>query len=206
MNLLLILATFLLAACTYGPAQDYVTVENLAINPDGSRLAVVVKYERYRVATGLAAFPDGGVPRVLAQRADLYVVDLRSRTLLYSGGLPAPATHRLSFNPWLIGWDGDTLYFQITGCPGSPGDECWGPLVQRSVFSLSPQGQIGLAVLSSRAPKLASSINRDGDYLSVGTEAYGVSITRTLGGPWLPLMRFVGEHLELVPAHTPGAA
>ena len=198
-----ILATALLAACTYAAPEDHVTVQNLAINPDGSRLAVVVKYERYRVATGLAAFPDGGVPRVLIQRADFYVVDLQSRALVYSGELPAPSAHRLSFSPWLIGWDGDTVYFKVTGCPGKPGDECWGPLVQTSMFTLSPPGTIAPAALRSSPPKLLSSIDGVGRYVSVGTEPYGVSISKALGATRVPLMRFAGVHLEVVPAQDP---
>lgn len=202
----LIVATALLGACTYGAPEDHLTVQNLALKPDGSRLAVVVKYERYRVATGLAAFPDGGVPRILVQRADFYVVDLRSRTVAYSGQLAAPSAHRLSFSPWLIGWDGETVLFKVTGCAGRPGDECWGSLVKTSVFSLSPPGIIAPAALPSTPPTLTSSIDKSGNYISVGTEAFGVSISHTLGGTRVPLMRFEGVHLKMVPAIGPGAA
>lgn len=193
----LIFAIASVAACTYGPEQDHVNVQNVALAPDGSRVAVIVKYERHRPATGLTAFPDGGVPRVLIQRADLYVVDLRSRTLVYGGELPAPADHRVSFNPWLIGWDGDMLYFTVIGCPGSPGDECYGPLVQRSVFTLSPAGRIAPGSVSA-IPVLTTSRRHASEYLDVGAEPYGVSIGTRLGAARSPLMRFVGVRLEVV--------
>jgi hypothetical protein len=119
--------------------------------------------------------------------------------LVYSGEVPAPSIHRLSFSPWLIGWDGDMLFFKITGCPGSPGDECYGPLVQASVFSLSPRGNIAPALLGFPPPKLMSSIDHVGNYVSVGAEPYGVSIARALGAARIPLMRFAGVHLEVVP-------
>ncbi len=201
----LLLITAVLAACTYGPAEDHVTVQSLALKPDGSRLAVIVKYERSQVATGLAAFPDGGVPRVLVQRADLYVIDLPSRALVDSGQLLAPPAHRISFSPWLLGWVGDTVYFQVTGCPGSPGDECYGALIKTSVFRLPPRGNITTASLGSLAPELTSSITRPGYYLSVAKEPYGVSIAEARGTARRPLMRFVGLRLEVVPAEGPGA-
>ena len=57
----LALAAVLMTGCTYGPPEDHVTVQNVSLKPDATILAVIVKYERYQEATGLAAFPDGGV-------------------------------------------------------------------------------------------------------------------------------------------------
>lgn len=186
------------AACTYGPAQDDVKVQNVALKPDGSRVAAIVKYERLRPATGLTAFPDGGRPRLLIQRADLYVVDLRSRTLLYRGEFPAAASQRLGFGAWLNGWDGDMLYVTLSGCPDSFSGECYGPLVRKSVFTLSPAGRIAPGS-GSPAAVLTSSRRHQSEYLDVGAEAYGVSIgTRPAAGR-SPLLRFVGPRLELAP-------
>ncbi len=201
----LLLITAFLAACTYGPAEDHVTVQNLALKPDGSQLAVMVKYERYQVATGLTAFPDGGVPRVLVKRTDLYVMDLPSRALVDSGQLLARPAHRIAFSPWLLGWVGDTVYFQVTGCAGTPGDECHGALINTSLFGLPPGGTIAEAALDSLKPELTSSITRPGHYLSVAKEPYGVSLSQARGEARRPLMRFVGVRLEVVSAGVPGA-
>jgi hypothetical protein len=198
MRLALVLAAILTAGCTYGPPEDRVNVQNVALRPDGSRIAVIVRYRRTQPPTGLSAFPDGGVARVLAQRADLYVVDLRSRTLAYRGEVPAPPDHSVSFSPWLMGWDSDTVYFKITGCPGSPGAECYGSLVRTSVYALSATGQLAPAG-SSPTPVLVSTRSSASEYLIVGVEPYRVSIGVRLGAPRTPLMRFVGERLELVP-------
>ena len=196
-------ATAAVAACTYGPPEDRVTVENLALKPDGSRLAVIVKYERYSTATGLAAFPDGGVPRFHAQRADLYVVDLPARTLAFRGELPAPAAHRVAFSPWLAGWNGDTVYFKVRGCAGSQGDECYGPLVRTTLFMLPPRGRIDPVVGDAPELVLTSSIERGSGSLGAGAESYGVSIGTRLGAPRVPLMRFVGDRLEMIPVQGP---
>jgi hypothetical protein len=192
-----VLVAVLVLGCTYGPAEDHANVQNVALRPDGARVAVIVKYERIRRPTGLSAFPDGGVARVLAQRAHLYVVDLRSRTIVYRGELPAPLSNRVAFNPWLMGWNGDAVYFKITGCPGSPGAECYGPLVRTSVYALSATGRL-TPVGAAPTPVLTHSRIDGSVYLSVGVETYGVSIGTRLGAPRAPLMRFSGVELEVV--------
>lgn len=187
----------LLAACTYGPPQDHLSVQNVALKPDGSRLAVVVRFERSRSPTGLAAFPDGGVPKVLEQRADVYVVSLPQRALLAHHTLSAPEIHRVSFNPWLMGWEGDQLLLRITGCAGAPGDECYGPLVKASVFAISAEGRVAPDT-ASRRPALISSINSASAYVSVGVEPYGVSIATQPGQTRTPLLQFSGQNLQPV--------
>jgi hypothetical protein len=192
------LAAAVMAGCTYGPAEDRVTVQNVALSPDAALLAVVVKYERYRQATGLAAFPDGGVPRVLEQRAHVYVVDLRARRQAYRGEMPAPANHRVAFSPWLVGWAGDGVYFKVTGCAGSPGSECYGPLVGTSLFTLLPDGRI--TPVGASPPLVLNSTQREaGRYVSAGVEPYGVSVSTQPGVPRTPLLRFAGLRLEVVP-------
>lgn len=187
----------LLAACTYGSPQDHLSVQNVALKPDGSRLAVVVRFERSRSPTGLAAFPDGGVRKVLEQRADLYVVSLPQRTLLARHTLSAPEIHRVSFNPWLMGWEGDELLLRITGCPPAPGNECYGPLVKASVFAISAEGRVAPDT-APRRPALISSINSASAYVSVGVEPYGVSIANQPGQARTPLMQFSGQDLQPV--------
>jgi hypothetical protein len=187
--------SLLLAACTYGPPEDHVSVENVAVKPDASLAAAIVKYERYRPAAGLAAFPDGGVPAMLIQRADVYIVALPSGKIRVRESVAAPPVHELAFSPWLIGWEGDTLYLSITGCPGRPGGECYGPRVRTSTYSISPAGRLAPDRAPSR-PVLRSALDADGGYLSVAAERYGVSVTRQRGGSRTPLLQFTGVELR----------
>lgn len=183
--------------CTYGPTDDLVAVQNVALRSDGRVLAAIVKYERSRSATGLAAFPDGGVPRVLEQRADLYIFDLETKSMLFQGSIPAPLNRRVSFSPWLIGWANDRVYFQITGCSGSPGSECHGPLFGTSIFTLSQDGTI----VASAAPAsitLQSTVFDATKFVSVGKESYGVSVRYERGAIRSPALRFAGAYLEPV--------
>lgn len=186
------------SACTYGPAEERSAVQNVAIKPDASRVALIVKYERFRNATGLAAFPDGGTPKMLDQRADVYVVSLPDRQVLSKYRLTAPESHRVAFNPWLMGWDGETLVAKVTGCPATLSNECYGPLVRMTVFSASPGGEL-TPDTRSRKPILLSRINSELTYLYVGIESYGASIGTAYDQPIVPLMRFSGHVLEPVP-------
>lgn len=188
----------LASACTYGPPEDRATVQNVAIKPDASRVALIVKFERFRNATGLAAFPDGGTPKMLAQRADIYVVSLPDRQVLSKYTLNAPESHRISFNPWLMGWDGEILVVQVTGCPSSFSNECYGPLVRKTVFSANPGGEL-TPETRTRRPILLSTIRSELSYLNVGTELYGASISTDYNQPIVPFMRFSGDSLEPVP-------
>lgn len=195
--LVLVLVLALVVACTYGPPEDRLAVQNVAVKPDGSRVAVVVLFERRRMATGLAAFPDGGRPKMLEQRADVYVLSLPARTVLSRNAFPAPDEHFHSFRPWASGWEGDTLFVRLSGCPRSADASCHGSLRQVSTFAIDPDGR-ARSDDGARTPTLLNTLSDGASYLSVGTERDGVSIGTRLGQPRTPLMRFSGQDLEPV--------
>jgi hypothetical protein len=195
-HLLALSAGLLCSSCTYGDPTAHARVQNVALSADGKYLAAVVSYERYQPATGLAAFPDGGVPRVLEQRADVYVVELGSRSIVFEGSVPAPKNRQVSFTPWLIGWNAHDVYFQITGCPGAPGSECFGSLMGKSIYSVRPGGRIEVSTATGD-PVLLSKIQSSSNYVYAGTEAYGVSLSDKRGAKRVPFLKFHGEHLVL---------
>ena len=184
-------------ACTYGEPEVHLRVQNVALSADGELLAAVVKYERDRPPTGLSTFPDGGRPKTLHQRADVYVVDLVRRAVVFEGSVTAPESRRLSFSPWLVGWVGRRAYFKITGCPDSFSSECYGKLVGESIYSLSPGGAITESA-TSKGALLVDKIDAISNYAYAGAEAYGVSFTRERGASREPLLQFAGERLTLV--------
>ncbi|TVS01792.1 MAG: hypothetical protein EA413_13660, partial [Cyanobium sp. PLM2.Bin73] len=174
--------------------EEQVRVQNVALSSDGRFLAAVVKYQKIQPPTGLAAFPDGGIPRLLEQRADLYVVDLPAQSIVFEGTVVAPANRSLAFSPWLVGWAGDRLYLQITGCPPSPGSERHGELVGKTFYALQPGGTIE-GVSAADGAVLRSSINTPASYAAAGAEAYGVSFSRQRGAKRQPLLEFEGQRL-----------
>jgi hypothetical protein len=193
-------AAFLVAGCTYADPEVQVRTRNVSLSPDGEYLAVMVEFERLRRPTGLAAFPDGGTTKKLEQRADLYVVELASRSMVFQGSVPAPIDRQRSFSPWLVGWTTDRrLYFKISGCPASSSaSECQGHLNGRSLYAYSLGGSISEAA-SHEATALSSRIIGKSRHLSAGTEPYGVSLSQESGAPRSPLLKFVGEQLVVVP-------
>ena len=174
-------------------------MNNVALKPDGSLAAVVVRYERSRPATGLSAFPDGGTSRVLLQRADFYVVSVKPRGLLHRSELTPHPNQRVSFEPHLLGWAGEAVYLQIQGCPGTPGDECYGPLRTTSLYSWVP----GAAVADATTKPVVSLMSRidhsPSGFLEITREPYGVGIRTRIGAAATPLLRFNGVRLEVLP-------
>lgn len=128
-----------LGACTYGPPVEQRAIINVAVQPGTTTAAVMVRYQKLQPPTGLTAFPDGGVPRMLEQRAELYVIDLGTGRVLGHSSRPAPDDRRVSFEPWVLGWEDGHIDVQATGCPGRDGGECYGTLRQASYFQVDPR-------------------------------------------------------------------
>jgi len=76
-----LLAALLLAGCSYGPVVDRSGFESAVLLPDQRTVVVAYHVLRYRPASGIAAFPDGGIPRYLDDRIVL-------ATLPVEGGRP----------------------------------------------------------------------------------------------------------------------
>jgi hypothetical protein len=57
--------------CQYGPKRDYSKFKSAALIEDGSTVAFTFHAFEYRPATGIAAFPDGGIPKYLTDRSFL---------------------------------------------------------------------------------------------------------------------------------------
>lgn len=77
----LVLAAPILGGCSYGPLVDDSGVQSAALLPDQHTVAIVYRTLLYRRATGVAAFPDGGVPRYLRDSSLIAMVGI-------SGGAP----------------------------------------------------------------------------------------------------------------------
>lgn len=192
-------SAFLAVACTHADPEIQARTRNVALSPDGEYLAVMVEYQRLRRPTGLTAFPDGGITKTLDQRADLYVVDLSTRSMVFEGSVPAPGDRQISFSPWLVGWTTDRrVYFKITGCPDLKGSICQGHLNGRSLYAYTVGGTIA-EVASADGAVLVSKIIAKSKYVTAGTESYGVSFTQEYGANRTPLLQFVGDKLALIP-------
>jgi len=98
------------SACTYGPASPMVRVANHVARPGTDSIAIAVVAATHRQPTGLAAFPDGGAPRVEREQGIFYLcvphavapAPLLRRIAI----VPRPDSLRTGFTPWISDWDG----------------------------------------------------------------------------------------------------
>jgi hypothetical protein len=67
-----------LSGCSYGPVTDRSGVRSAALLPN-DQIGVAYQVLRYRPARGIAAFPDGGVPRYLDDRTLIAVLPASGR-------------------------------------------------------------------------------------------------------------------------------
>jgi hypothetical protein len=131
-----------LSACTYGPVQHRINIAGAVARPETRTFAVIVWSELRREATGLAAFPDGGVPKIRDQSVTLYVADVDEQTVRRMGQIPVPAEVENSHGAFLLGWKGSAFYVQLSGCQPRSGSECWGPLERHIAFRAAEDGTI----------------------------------------------------------------
>ena len=136
-----VMVALLAGACTYGPSQERVRIEQVMAVPDSYRAHVVVSHEVFHPPTGLSAFPDGGRAKFVTRRIRHYVVDSEARTVREL------MTHEASDSVWesygggvtgLV--DDDVSYLTVHGCPR--GGECYPPLTNFRVYRVPLTGAI----------------------------------------------------------------
>ena len=202
-------AMLLVAGCTYGPAEERALIENEVVRPDTLQFAVAVRYERFRPATGIAAFPNGGIPKYLEQTIIVHLVDLSTDDIVELARIEAPDQLLSGFSAGLVGWKGETLFLVLSGCP-EPG--C--PIDQRQFryFALSANAEprrIGTPPedidqspgMLSRAPgeEVYMRVSADSRMIAVRTDDSEPSIDRYM-------LQNSGELLEIALNQKAGAS
>lgn len=111
------------AACTYAPPEPIVRVANHVTRSGTDSVAIAVLAATQRRPTGLAAFPDGGAPRVEREQGIFYLCVLGGAAVATTPPLlrrvavvPRPDSLRSGFTPWVTGWDGpERLVVSVRG-------------------------------------------------------------------------------------------
>ena len=96
------------SACTYAPAVPIVRVANHVARPGTDSIAIAVVAATQRQPKGLAAFPDGGAPRVEREQGIFYlcVPNATPPLLRRIAVVPRPDSMRTGFTAWVSDWDG----------------------------------------------------------------------------------------------------
>lgn len=104
-------ATVLALGCTYAPAEPLVHVANHAARAGTDSVAIAVYAAQIRRPTGIAAFPDGGAPRVEGEQGIFYLCiasPTRQARVERIAIFRRPDSLRTGFTPWVSAWDGPT--------------------------------------------------------------------------------------------------
>ena len=132
-----------ISACGYGPETVAVKVENARAKKGAYTFAVATDYKIVSQPTGaINTFPNGGVPRVSAHEARIYVVNLEKQSIKLAaqisdwGEIPRPKQVSIE------GWIGNTLYFTLFGygADGRSGDDLEDP--REVVYRINPWGLV----------------------------------------------------------------
>ena len=114
-----LLCSMLLSSCTYGPPRIDTSIENVRAQPGAHIVAVSVKYRQFREPTGINTFPNGGVPRVLDEKAKIYLCNLDTLEVNRVVSMSPTGSMNTSWQPWVLGWVNGSLYFKLTGQSGT---------------------------------------------------------------------------------------
>lgn len=97
------------SACTYAPPVPMVHVANHVVRRGTDSIAIAVVASTHRRPTGLAAFPDGGAPRVEREQGIFYLCVSNAVAptpmLRRIAIVPRPDSLRSGFTAWVSGWE-----------------------------------------------------------------------------------------------------
>ena len=204
-QILSVLCVLSLSACTYGPVQHRINIAGAVARPETRMFAAIVWSELRREPTGLAAFPDGGVPKIRDQSVTLYVADVDAQTVRRIGRIPVPAEVENSHGAFLLGWKGSAFYVQLSGCRPRPGSECWGPLERHIAFRAGEDGTItrvdSVPPNLEHEPGMTARAPGERVYMRISATHDSVFVLTEDGGAYTP--RFaLNRDGELVPRHS----
>lgn len=112
--------TILLTSCSHGPPFESVLIGNVRAKPGSHIIAVALKYHKLREPTGfINTFPNGGVYKVLDEKAMIYICDIDSLEVNRVVSMTPPKELRISWSVSILGWAGESLYFKLYGQPGT---------------------------------------------------------------------------------------
>ncbi len=200
------MAFLVLASCTYGEPTGMLELDYV-IDDGGSRAAILAERHVIQRPTGVAAFPDGGSPKVTDQFLDVYVVDLATRRILYRHTIDPPGKQGMaSLTTWLPGWKDEAVYVRLEGCAAglrTAFKGCEAERRQAHVYRVSSDGVEPADLPASRLARHKRFGGVAGAGAPSGTRSYlstsdGVWIQHGAGGPREPLLRVNGQRLEQV--------
>lgn len=138
-----ILIAGLLSSCSFGPPETRAYISNVRAKPDSQSIAVAVRYEKFRSPTGfINTFPNGGIPKILDQEARIYLCDAETAVVKRIATVTPEKDVQLGWEPWVMGWVGDSLHFKISGQSGTRESDIRHPIP--IIYCLDATGRLSM--------------------------------------------------------------
>jgi hypothetical protein len=104
-----------IAACSYGPPERYREFDEFMTAPDSSVTAYLRGFNALRLPRGIAAFPDGGIPKKASSGVEVFLCqrDKDFFRQIARVNVPGPMQDRGQYH--LKGWIGELLVLQLSG-------------------------------------------------------------------------------------------
>ncbi len=118
--LLIIPSVGLFSSCSFGQPETRAYISNVRAKPESHTIAVALRYERFQNPSGfINTFPNGGIPQILDQKAKIYLCDAETGDIKKAATVSPEKIVQLGWEPWVMGWIGDSLFFKISGQSGT---------------------------------------------------------------------------------------
>jgi len=128
----------LVAGCWYDPPTTHHRIESAARKPNEYTSAVIVYSEVSRPPRGLATFPNGGIAEFVSSEFSLSLLSPLNGGVRELHVQHVPREVQNAFSAGFIGWENESIYFQLSGCPGV---ECWGKHVRYLLYQANESGE-----------------------------------------------------------------
>lgn len=184
------LACALAGGCTYGPVEDRARIRDQLVRPETHQFAVALSYARVRPATGFLTYVDKNAATTVAEWVVIWLADVEEGSFLELARIAPPNELRAAFDVALAGWRGERLFFTLTGCPGP---ECYGGLIRRRHYAVSPGGPVEeieeVPEDLERPPGMVARAPGENVYLRVSAGADSVEVRTEDDAPFRPFCR-----------------
>lgn len=200
-RILTIAGLLALSGCTYGPPQHRIQIQQVRGRPETRTFAAIVWSEVRSEATGLAAFPDGGVAKIRDQSVTIYVADVDQHAVRRVGQIRIPPEMENSRQPFLPGWKGSSFYVTVSGCP-HPGAECNDKRLRRAAYRVDENGTMTrvdtVPERLEREPGMGARAPGERVYMRIYERLDTVFVRTVDEGPFAPLF-ILNRNGELAP-------
>ena len=100
-------------SCTYKDPEILAHIYSKAAKPDSHTLVVGTQYILWKRPSGISAFPNGGIAKILEQEARLYFCDVDDPANIRRVAVVFDPQQYSAPRPDILGWQGEVIFFRV---------------------------------------------------------------------------------------------